>query len=230
VAASDWILVLTALFLGAVALFVPYLAELLKRHIFAPKLEVAFVPRPPDCHLTTARAYDPSGNIKYKEPTYYLRFRVSNKGKSQARRCEVVFEGISTADASNQFRALEQFTPINLIWGSGYEVYVDINPERTFHCDLVDVPSQTMQQVLKDNGTYVDPQQASPFDIGLHLNVTASFYSQPNRLPPGTHRLCLGIYCENAPVVRLTFEITWSGVWKETEQAMFRELVARMVS
>ena len=37
---SDWVLIGTAIFLGAVALFVPYLAELIKRKWFAPDLKI----------------------------------------------------------------------------------------------------------------------------------------------------------------------------------------------
>ena len=49
---SDWVLVGTSLFLGAVALFVPYFAELIKRRFFAPNLKLSFEQKPPACLKT----------------------------------------------------------------------------------------------------------------------------------------------------------------------------------
>ena len=49
---NDWVLIGTAIFLGAVALFVPYFAELIKRKWFAPDLKIEFELKPPDCHKT----------------------------------------------------------------------------------------------------------------------------------------------------------------------------------
>jgi len=102
---GDWVLISTALFLGAVALFVPYLAEIIKRKCFAPHLQIEFELNPPDCHKTRF------GN---NEPVYYFRFRVINTGKSQAKRCEAVIEELYKADAAGTFQKVK-YSPINLI-------------------------------------------------------------------------------------------------------------------
>ena len=60
-ATNDWVLIGTALFLGFVALFVPYLAEKLKRSYFAPKLILEFDLSPPDCHITRSKGRDQFG-------------------------------------------------------------------------------------------------------------------------------------------------------------------------
>lgn len=228
-ATSDWVLICTTLFLGAVALFVPYLAEKIKRSYFAPKLNLEFDLNPPDCHITRSKGQDLLGN-KIDEPHYYFRFRVKNAGHSQAKRCEAVVEDFSIADASGEFKKLPN-TPVNLIWGSGYATeFVDINPGRRFFCDFCNIPSQKLQALEFAAGKYVNPIDSEDFELGIILNVKTAFHSQPNRLPAGKYRIGVAIYSENGKTIRKTFEISWTGVWKNNEDAMFREAVVRVVN
>ena len=104
---SDWVLIFTTLFLGAIALFVPYLAELLKRKLFAPNLKFDFELKPPDCHKT---------KFNNNEPVYYFRFRVTNLGKSQAKKCEAVIESLHKENSAGNYQPIK-YSPINLIWG-----------------------------------------------------------------------------------------------------------------
>lgn len=229
-ATSDWVLIGTALLLCAVALFVPYLAEKLKRSYFAPQLKLEFDLKPPDCHLTRSKGRDQFGRVVIDEPVYYFRFRVQNKGQSQAHRCEAVIEGMSVADASGKFQPLQPFTPVNLIWGSGYVgEFVDINPERRFFCDLCHIPSARLQAIELDAGKYVNPKDSGQFDVGVVLDVKTAFYSQPNRLPAGRYRVIVAIYSENSKTIRKSFQISWTGVWKDSETAMFREAVIELL-
>jgi hypothetical protein len=228
-ASSDWVLICTTLFLGAVALFVPYLAEKLKRSYLAPKLDIKFDLNPPDCHLTRSKGHDSLGN-KIDEPHYYFRFRVKNIGHSQARRCEAVIEDLFIADTSGEFKKLP-LTPVNLIWGSGYATeFVDINPDRRFFCDFCNIPSQMLQALELPTGKYVNPLDNEEFDLGLILNVKTAFHSQPNRLPAGKYRISVAIYSENTKTIRTIFEISWTGIWKNNEDAMFREAVIRVLN
>ena len=212
---SDWVLIGTALFLGAVALFVPYLAEIIKRKFFAPDLKINFELNPPGCHKTRFGRGD---------SVYYFRFKVINSGKSQAKRCEAVVEKIYKADAAGKFHQIK-YTPINLIWGSSYGEYVDINPDRTFYCDLFNIPAKEFQEWRINKNAYINPLDTEPFDLGLILDVKAAFYSQPNRLPSGKYQIEIGIYSENNKTIRQVFQISWSGQWRETQEEMFKEAV-----
>lgn len=228
---SDLVLIGTSLFLGAVALFVPYFAEKLKRSYFAPELVLEFALSPPDCHVTRSKGYNQFGQVIIDEPDYYFRFRVQNQGQSQARRCEAVIEKMHIADASGKFQPLPQFTPVNLIWGSGYvSEFVDINPGRRFFCDLCHIPSAQLQKMESDAKRYVDPVDSQPFDVGVVLNVKTAFHSQPNRLSPGKYRVDVAIYSENAKTIRKEFQISWTGHWKNSESLMFREVVVELVN
>ena len=113
-----------------------------------------------------------------------------------------------------------------LVWGSGYDEFVDINPDRHFFCDLFSLPSASFQKVYRDlYGAYVDPRYSPSFDLGLVLSVKTAFFSQPNRLPPGKYRIDLAVYSENADKVTKSLFVAWSGVWKPVEGELFRECV-----
>jgi len=221
---SNWILIGTTLFLGAIALIVPYLSELIKRRLFAPQLEIHFSENPPACHKTRLKGGNASGR-SIDEPVFYFRFRVVNVGKSQAKRCEAVIENLLIANAEGIFPKDTHYTPVNLIWGGSYAEYIDINPRRSFYCDLLHVPSQNYQDLLGPQGAYVNPPESGDFNLGAILNVKAAFYVQPNRLPPGKYKIDVVVYSENAEEVRRGFLVTWTGKWQDREQDMFQELV-----
>ncbi len=220
---SDLVLVGTTLFLGAIALSVPYLSELIKRKLFAPKLVVYFREAPPGCHRTRMKGV--TDGIQIDEPVFYFRFQVANEGKSQARKCEAVIENLSITDAAGHFSEDMTYTPVNLIWGASYGEFVEINPGRRFFCDLLHIPSPRYQELAKKSDFYVEPAESNDFEVGAILNVKAAFYAQPNRLPEGKYRIDLAIYSENADVIRRRFFVSWSGKWRDTEAGIFKELV-----
>jgi hypothetical protein len=214
---TDWVIIGTSLLLAITALIVPYLAELLKRWMFAPKLVIHFEEKPPGCHKTTIRG--PGTN----EPVFYFRFLVSNEGKSLAKNCEAVVENILETDAAGKFSAYPRYTPINLGWGSGYDEFVNINPGRRFFCDLIFVPSAAFQS--SNMPAYVNPSGSAAFPLGAVLAVRKAFYSAPNRLPQGKYRIDVAVYSENSKETRRKFVLSWSGAWRETEEEMFKQLV-----
>ncbi len=220
---SELVLIGTTLFLGVIALTVPYLSELIKRKLFAPELVFYFEEAPPWCHRT--RIKGAIAGMQIDEPVFYFRFQVANEGRSQARKCEAVLENLSIADAAGNFGEDTNYTPVNLIWGSSYGEFVEINPGRRFFCDLLHIPSQKYQDLAKQRDFYVKPAESEDFDVGAILNVKAAFYAQPNRLPEGKYRIDVAIYSENADVARKRFHVSWSGKWKDTEASMFKELV-----
>jgi len=164
------------------------------------------------------------------EPVFYFRFQVANEGRSQARKCEAVLENLSIADTVGNFGEDTNYTPVNLIWGSSYGEFVEINPGRRFFCDLLHIPSQKYQDMAKQSNSYVNPAESEDFGVGAILNVKAAFYVQPNRLPEGKYKIDVAIYSENADVIRRSFHVSWSGKWKDSEASMFKELVIQAKS
>ncbi len=227
---SDWVLIGTALFLGATALFVPMLAELLTRTVFAPKIGILFHEVQPFCLRAIYRsAEDPN----LHEPVYYFRFQVSNDGRSQARLCEAVSEGLWIYDTSGKASPYPSFTSVNLgIEGSTPESgpYVNINPNRRVYCAIGHIDTPTMQ-AKRDHADFQDVPGSFGFDIlRFWLDQKSTPFHQPNCMVPGKYALKVSLYSENARPVHTFFEITWSGKWQDSEQDMFHELLIRQVN
>lgn len=213
--AENWVMIGTALFLGLAALLAPWVAEWLKRWWYAPALEIDFDLAAPYCHLTRR------GN---QSPVYYFRFKVTNRGKSQARLCEATLEAIQTADASGAYRREENFSPMPLTWAGIGAKYISINPERSYFCDIGHVSEPAFQQ-QHEPSHYVGITPAQQSTLKFKFETPYDFFAQWDCLVPGKHRVTVAVYSENARPVRRTFNIAWSGQWEATEQVMYRELV-----
>lgn len=219
---SDWVQIACTLFLGLAAFFTPLLTDLLKKWWWKPKLKLEMRLSPPSCHLTDL-IIALSDAQKFKRKAYYFRFLISNIGKSQARKCEVTIESLEIMK-DGRFELYPRYTPVSLVWGSGNNDFVDINPGRHFYCDFISVPDHEAQGMLTTLGNFIDlPNMHSP-GLGAVLLVRIGFNSQPNRLHKGMYRIGVAIYSENAKTIRSNVIVSWSGIWQETEQEMFKEL------
>ncbi len=222
---SDWILVWSTLALGVAALFGPTWADQIKASLLRPALRLVFIQAQPDCHLTRARFQLSLAQVSM-EPCYVFRLRIQNKGRSQAKRCEVLIEGIAVPDASGRYVPLATYTPVRLGWGSGAtDAFVDINPDRDFYCDFFKIQAPQVQQLVSSAGGYITLPNAPSGVLGLELDVTTSFYSQPSWLPPGKYKFTLAVHSENATIARADLFVAWSGVWQAALDDMFRECV-----
>lgn len=226
---ADWVLIGCSLFLGIAALLAPWVAEWLKRRFYAPVINVRFSLRTPDCHITRSDLTIGDQFVS-REEVFVYRILVENRGRSQAKRCEAVIEGIDRADASGQFITFPRFTPTSIEWGAGYREFLDINPHRHFFCDLAYVYSPNHQDEFRRLGSFQNWPGLDPSQLGVTLRPIQHFYSQPNHLLPGRYRLHLAIFSENAKVVRTLIEVAWSGNWRTTEEAMFQECVVHQLS
>jgi len=220
---TDWILILTALFLGACALFVPYLAEIVKRKSFAPNLKILFELAPPFCHQTSWCS-PPGSPTQIEEPVYYFRFQVVNEGKTQARLCEVVLENLWIYDSANNPQPYPNFSPVNMVWVGASNEFININPNRRVFCDIGHISSANYQRKIEQN-RFIDLPGYRGNDLRFVLDLRQVFYSQPNCLVPGRYILQVGLYSENAGYQKEFFDISWSGKWQDGDDQMFREIV-----
>jgi len=220
---TNWILILTALFLGACALFVPYLAEIVKRKAFAPNLKILFELAPPFCHQTNWLS-PPGSPTQNKEPVYYFRFQVVNEGKTQARLCEVVLENLWIYNSANNPQLYPNFSPVNMIWVEASNEFINISPNRRDFCNIGHISSVNYQSKIEHN-RFIDLPGHSGNDLRFVLDLYHIFYSQPNCLGPGRYILQVGLYSENAGYQKEFFDISWSGKWQDGDDQMFREIV-----
>ena len=226
---SDWVLIGTTLFLGAVAMLTPAFGDGIKRWWLRPRLRITYVPEPPGSHKTRLDVRLSASQIE-KRSTYYLRFAVTNDGRTQAHRCEAVLEELWHLNSQGGLEKLRTFGPISLTWGAGYDDFVEINPSRRFYCDFLTIPDEAAQATLNMFGQFVDFPTGSKPARGLVLCTRAAFYSQPNRLAPGSYRLKVAVFSENADPVRASFEVQWSGQWRDDESLMMKECMVRFFS
>lgn len=211
---ESWVLIATTLFLGAAALAVPLVTEWLKRTWFAPRLEIDFALTPPYCHLTKRQD---------QSDVYYFRFKVTNRGRSQARLCEATLEELHTADASGTYHREKNFSPIPLTWAGVGAGYIAINPGRSYFCDIGHISEPAWQQ--HEPSRYRGVTAAQQAQLKFMFDTPYVFFSQWDCLIPGRHRVSVAVYSENARPARRTFDIAWTGQWQATENLMYREIV-----
>lgn len=222
--ASDWVIVGTSLFLGIAALLAPYIAELLKREWFAPKLEISYRHAPPYSLRTEWRG----ANVN--EPVFYFRFEAVNRGKSQAKLCEAILEELWIFNVAGEAFKLQNFSPVNLHW-AGYDgiVYRNITPgRRGIYCDIGHISSpQYQQQHEKVKPHFIDIQGREGTSMRFLFDEIQYPYCQPSCLTPERYLIRVSLYSENAKPAQQWFEITWSGNWQDSEAEMLREIVIR---
>jgi len=213
---SDWVLVATALFLGTCAFLAPYVAEIIKRKWFSPELSIEFELAPPFCHLTCWKL----PNQETRPPVYYFTFSVKNTGRSLADDCEARLEELRIADSSGTFIKEKAFRPVNLFGEKNNR----LSPDRSMFFNLGHISfPEHQREHEKSSSVRIDKN-----DERLRFTLDAnSYFFQYDSLLPGNYRLKIAIYCGNSPSIEQVFELSWSGVWKATEEEMFREIVIR---
>ena len=222
---SDWVLAGTALFLGFVALFVPFISEWIKRRLYAPDLHVAYSHSPPASHLTYwGSRTDPS----LQEPVYFFRLDVKNEGRSQARRCEALLEELWLFDAAGKPHRIPRFSPVKLRYDERGTMFVDINPDRSIFWNIGHI-SSLAQQSREEEAHFIDvPGQHA--DVSRFMMELIEYpYGQANCLVPGEYGLTIAVHSENSPPSKVYLKVNWSGKWQDTEESMFREIVISQV-
>lgn len=202
-----------AVILAVTALAAPYVAEWVKHRFFSPVLRVTFQLSPPDCHLTDAFYGGPM-------PDYYFRFRVSNGSRKEAaRHCHVRVEAISH-DTQGTMREYPAFTQVPLNWSDWGETPKTINADQWEYCDFLHLPDPRVQFAAS---------KANPVRHALCLCTNHGLNSQPDRFAAGKYLFQVVVSAENAPTVRASLEVNWSGVWKTTELEMFKEVSIKLL-
>lgn len=222
---SDWVLICTTLFLGAVALTAPLITDWARRNLRAPKMEMSFQLSPPHCHKTYWRS---PVNPDLQEPVYFFRFRLTNGGKTQLRQCEAVLQAMWVYDTAGIPHRIEEFSDINMRWSGIHTKFIDLNPRRSAYCDIGHISSITHQR-SDENGIFIDVPGKTGDEPRFLLDQVEYPFSQPNCFLPGKYAFMIPLFAENAPAADLYFELSWSGKSQDTDHAMFREIVLRQV-
>lgn len=215
---SDWVLIGSTLFLGAVAIFGPAFADLFKRRFLAPNLQIRYSHSPPGSHKTKWGSY---------YDVYFFRFLITNDGKSIARNCQVLIEELWIYDVSGKAHNFTNFSPVNLRFDESGTKFIDISSnDRPIFWNIGQVSERKYQELDNWMKPYIDiPGEENNKGLRFMIETLHIPFSQPNSLVPGKYAIKVSVYPENTPKASTYFSISWSGKWKEREEEMFREIV-----
>jgi len=217
-----WVTIGTALFLGAVAIFGPFLLEPIKRALFGPRIRVVYDHQPPLARLSGRM--DAGGNPMGDFFDFHI--RIENESRwVHARRVEAVLEGMWIYDAASVPQPVEDFLSIRLRYDGRGTEFVDINPQRHIIWNLGYLPNPNVQQQWMSVPRFVDVPGASGNAYRFYLDVFDFPFHQPNRFVPGRYGILVAVHAENARCVRQHFEINWTGTWQPDVQNVVREIV-----
>ena len=224
---ADWAQFGATLTLGiialAVAIFGPYMADLVRRRYLAPRLLVQFRAQYGFRHLTKKRYSPfPKGHPSYDSfeeyPTYYFRFSVYNCGRSLARSCEVVLQEVLVAAETGDYQPMEVFWPTNLTWEDGGR-QIDINPKRPpLFTNIGHICHPEAQKKFEPSQSV----RVSPSETRLRfiLDLHVRHFAKIDSLAQGKYVLKVAIVGENFDQIRKQFSLSWSGNWTEDEGQM----------
>lgn len=204
ISVADLISLLSVIPLVVIALF----QEHFKNWFFAPKLKIQFELNPPYCSKTPFYTFA-ENKVTLATEAYYFRIRVVNKGRSSAKLCEVVMAELLVED-EGEFRPVKYSQQVNLKWDTGKtkDAYITLNPSPVgMLCDICYIskayePTLFHLEYLYKIGGY------QPDSLGSQVR----------------YRFTIGVISENANYITKQFEFYWSGIWKDTEEEMFREI------
>ncbi len=220
---SDWVLIFTTMFLGAIAIW----GDRIKQAIYPPKMTVSFDEVSPYCHKTYYRSSPPFEEIN--EPVFFFRFQVENTGASRLKGCEAILEQLWTYNSAGKPQRLHGFNDVTLVWINGRRPSTDLNPYRRDFCNIGHIASLKYQNE-KESGRFIDIPGNRDQQLRFLFELAEYPHSQPNCLLPGKYAIKVKLYSENTRPKELWFEIAWSGKWQDNETEMFRELTINQIS
>jgi hypothetical protein len=205
-----------AALIGAAVSIVTSLLALLKvpiiAFLFSPELRISIFPDDQrDCHTTSLRD-QVTGNLK--APAHYFRLRIENNGLSTAKNVEVSLEKVEELK-DNQYELNKDFMPLRLLWSHwrNHRWELSIPPGTYRHCDLGYIVGPNDNNIACcENGTHV-----FWFDVMIRPNAGRS------SLVPGTYRITVSAFGDNARRSKLAIILEWKGIWKETLAELYQE-------
>lgn len=187
--------------------------EELKKYLYAPQLTVNFKLEEPFCLKCPAEVLEPPNTIIDTE-AYYFRFKINNIGRTQAKNCECFVESLREF-VKGKWEPDKTFQPMNLAWSNGRgekNGLVDINSNSYgVFCDLVHIGNLDIV-IRKSSALFLDYGVSVPFSQTRRLSINKRY------------QLDIAVYSENAALTKTTFEIFFSGEWKDESQDMFKEI------
>jgi hypothetical protein len=219
---SDWILVITSLFLGISAIYAPAISEKIKQKWFGPTIKTSFDESPPYCIKTFYRYRDPEKMFD-SIPVFFFRFLVENIGNTKLNNCEAVLEQLWLLSDNKKPKKFTGFQYVNLLWVSPHQPIIDIRPHRKKYCNIGHISHPEHQQGEEFFKCF-DLKRTNYSDLRFVFELSTSPNAQPNCISKGKYGIKIVLYSDNAPTKELWYQIDFSGEWDLNIKNMFKEL------
>ncbi len=215
---SELISFIGVILLGTVALF----QEQFKSWYRSPDLKIDFRLEAPHCLKTPYHIEWNELSKRYTVSTeaYYFKVEVINLGESQARFCEVFISDLQEYK-DNKWQKNEYFHQVKLKWDGekSQETYAHINPSPIRFLCLIG-------HIIKESeGLAEEHTKRFYLDCLYFIGGYHPTYLSPNK----KYRFKIAVVSENAKYVSETFELYWTGVWKDDSSDMFKEITIKSV-
>jgi len=223
---SNWFVAFGTILLAIIAIF----QDRIRSWFWKPKLDCSIELKPPDCHRTITKTS--GGSKQFEFFSYYLRFKIWNKGNISAKNVEVLITELLKKEG-NSYRIVEAFTPDNLLWSTlqnewpyyftnQFKIYCDyLSPNTYKYSNLGHIHDPKYRQNLK--GEWNPKLPVSPeetiFSFDINFKSNALYYL----ISPGIYQIEIKVGCENGITISKRYRLNIKGKWSEDEIRMLNE-------
>jgi len=165
-----------------------------------PKLEIEFRQEEPYCRKWPATSDMWAGQIW----RYWIRIKVTNKGKGVAKKCKGKLVDIKKVKDDGSLEQFQPFDPVILRWIDYPENKygpIDLNREEPTYLNII--------YTMKPGESEIQKERAKLAWICGDIEGKGI----EGKLPIGKYILTLVIYGENADPRQKQYELTWEGEW-----------------
>lgn len=203
--------------LAVIALFGPYINELLKRKKFAPELKITFQKESPYVGGSVA------GTVRITN-YYDICFGVKNEGNSEAKNCEVIIEEFYFKNKKGDLIENNRDFPAQLRYTIGPKNYlgpVDILPKanKFFHIFYIGTSTQAIKLGQQEELLFfMNMERIVPSSKGDEISVLLNYL-----------KIKIVIYSENAKKCEQYIEIESPGIKREKKEDSLQELQIKLL-
>jgi len=209
----QWWAIIVALMLGLGGIF----QDKIRRIFLKPKIKVSMKLQSPDCHKIAMRT---SRTGQFICDSYYFRFHVENSGNYQMEDVEAIVVVVSKKEANGEYKKVESFLPLNLVWAHYHNVVMPkIQPHLFKHLDFGHITESEFAnlQYFGITSTY---QIAFQFDMAVIPNHGSHI------LLPGDYNITIKFAANNLSPVSKKYNFVIADKWDNNEQVMLQKIIS----
>jgi hypothetical protein len=226
----QWWAVIVALLAAIVAVLIAVFGPSVQQAVFAARIAVEFNTSPPDSHRTQLRNVQTGAIVA---PTFYLRMRVKNSGRSTMERVEAMITRVDRRLPNDRIEQMKEFLPLNLVWSHLTRVV----PVGNVFFRQAEVTRDAIQPQLYKFLDFGHLRQSSPPDLDirhvppnakvvLELDVEFAPNTMTHILGPGEYVFAVAFAAANARMVEKKYRVIIADAWVDDEDEMLNKNVS----